>query len=317
MSRFSEPSAAKPSGRPEPDEDAPLSLVHRPPRQLLLALLGENLVDQPDRPVRAGAFIAALEPCGVTGPAIRVALNRLVHTEVLVRHRRGREISFSLTDSGVDLLTQAVERVRRPRIILVDKVGWTLCTFSVPERQRALRHRVRSILTWAGFAPVRDGFWLAPGAVDLSAPLRLVKDQLPEGSLLAFHAREFPDFPIDQAVRQAWDIDAIRSDHEVFCSTWAQSVTALRAGSPLATMTTLVADWLALLRSDPGLPKEYMGKDFALPRSVEIYERLREELGPPARAEFEDLCAGRQRPPSGRAGEPWRLERTGSAAAAD
>lgn len=250
--------------------------------------------------MRAGAFIAALEPAGVTGPAIRVALNRLVHTGVLLRQRQGREIRFSLTESGLDLLSQAVDRVRDPRIILVDKVGWTLCTFSIPERQRALRHRVRSILTWAGFAPVRDGLWLAPGEADLSVPLRLVRTQLPKGSLLVFHARELDSFPIDVAVRQAWDIDAIRSAHELFGSTWSDD--SLETGMarsdierPLAIMTTLVADWLALLRADPGLPREYMGKDFALPRSVQVYERLREALGPPARAEFEELCAGGQR----------------------
>src|SRR5690606_13451254 len=121
-------------GRPTPGvsgRGAEVSAVHRPPRQLLLALLGENLVDRPERHVRAGAFLAALEPTGVTAPAVRGALNRLVHTGVLLRHRRGREISFSLTDAGVDLLGQAVDRVRRPRIILVDKVGWTLCSFSV------------------------------------------------------------------------------------------------------------------------------------------------------------------------------------------
>lgn len=265
----------------------------RPPRQLLLAFLGENLVERPELPVRAGAFIAALEPAGVTGPAIRVALNRLVHTDVLLRQRQGREISFSLTESGLDLLKQAVDRVRRPEIILVDKVGWTLCTFSIPERHRGLRHRVRSILTWAGFAPVRDGLWLAPGAVDLSAPLRLVRNQVPEGSLLVFHAREVEHFPIDDAVRQSWDIAAIRHAHELFGRTWADPSTIPGLGSPLAAMTTLVADWLALLRSDPGLPRHYMGKDFALPDSVQIYARLRKELGPPARSEFEDLCAGR------------------------
>ena len=245
--------------------------------------------------MRAGAFIAALEPAGVTGPAIRVALNRLVHTGVLLRQRQGREISFSLTESGLDLLSQAVDRVRDPRIILVDKVGWTLCTFSIPERHRALRHRVRSILTWAGFAPVRDGLWLAPGEADLSVPLRLVRTQLPKGSLLVFHARELDSFPIDVAVRQAWDIDAIRGAHELFGSTWSDDSVRTEIESPLAIMTTLVADWLALLRADPGLPREYMGKDFALPRSVQIYERLRDDLGPPARAEFEDLCAGRLR----------------------
>lgn len=274
-----------------------MPVKNRSPRQLLLALFGENLDDEASRSVRTGALIAALEPLGVTPSAVRVALNRLVHTGVLKRRRHGRETDFSLTETGIDVLTEASERVRRPELILVDKIGWTLCTFSVPEQQRATRHRLRSILTWADFAPVRDGLWLAPGEVDLTVPLRPLKGTLPEGSLLAFHASVLPGFPIGPAVRQAWDIEAIRAAHTDFIATWSDAAVADDIGTGLAAMTALVADWLSLLRADPGLPREYMGSSYASERSVQLYTQLRQAWGPTAREEFAELRAGRQTGP--------------------
>lgn len=276
----------------------------RSPRQLLLAILGENMVDEPERPVRAGAFIAALGPTGVTGPAVRVALDRLVHTEVLSRERRGREVVFALTPSGTAMLREATDRVRRPHELPLERDGWTSCTFSIPERQRALRHRLRSILSWAGFAPLRDGLWLAPGEVDLSVPLGPLRNQLPEGSILAFHAREVADFPIAAAVREAWDIDAIRAAHHAFIDTWSDPEAVSAPVTALAASTMLVADWLALLRIDPHLPRQYMGEDWPLPISIELYRGLREDLRAESSREFADLRAGRAVTPRERATSP-------------
>jgi phenylacetic acid degradation operon negative regulatory protein len=53
----------------------------------------------------------------------------------------------------------------------------------------------------------------------------------------------------------------------------------------------LVADWLALLRADPGLPPVYMGPEWPASTSLAIYQRLRADLEDAARAEFAALNA--------------------------
>ena len=90
------------------------------------------------------------------------------------------------------MLREATERVRGPHPFEPHGTGWTLVTFSVPENQRTLRHRLRSALTWEGFAPLRDGLWLAPGEVDLAVCARAASADLPPGAVTAFHARELP-----------------------------------------------------------------------------------------------------------------------------
>lgn len=267
----------------------------RPPKQLLLAFLGEYVLDSDVGPIRASALISVLEGAGVAAPATRATLDRLVQSEFLSRERRGRETLFSITDHGSAVLSEASDRVRGPRPFDAPGDGWTLVTFSIPEDQRQLRHRLRATLSWDGFAPIRDGLWLAPGEVDLEASLLPLRDDLPAGSLTAFHARELPGFSIADSVRSAWDIAAIRAAHETFIGTWTNGGPEGRGDrSRLTTRVMLVADWLALLSADPRLPREFMGDEWPAATSFALYRRWRDDLEEPARAEFGEIAAPRR-----------------------
>jgi phenylacetic acid degradation operon negative regulatory protein len=257
----------------------------RQPKQLLLAFFGEHVVDDPPGPIRASALLSVLEGAGVGAPAARATLDRLVDSDILERSRSGREIRFALTGHGTAVLREATERVRGPRPFDPQGAGWTLVTFSIPEGQRTLRHRLRSTLTWEGFAPLRDGLWLAPGEVDLAGSLEPLQRDLPPHSVVAFHARELPGFPIAASVRAAWDVEAIRREHLAFIETWAEPGDEL-APSALTVRTMLVADWLELLRADPRLPREFMDAQWPAARSVEVYRRMHQRLAAASDAEF-------------------------------
>jgi phenylacetic acid degradation operon negative regulatory protein len=53
----------------------------------------------------------------------------------------------------------------------------------------------------------------------------------------------------------------------------------------------LVADWLALLRVDPRLPREFMDARWPAARSYETYRRLHAALATASDAEFADLTS--------------------------
>ncbi|HWI31975.1 MAG TPA: PaaX family transcriptional regulator C-terminal domain-containing protein [Microbacterium sp.] len=268
----------------------------RQPKQLLLAFFGEHVVDQDVPALRASALIEVLEGAGVAAPATRATLDRMVRSGLLARERRGREILFSLTGEGAAVLREASERVRGPHPFEPHGSGWTLVTFTVPEDQRTLRHRLRSALSWEGFAPLRDGLWLAPGEVDLAAALEPLRTHLPAAAITAFHARELPGYAMADNVRAAWDIDKIRDEHLAFIDTWSAASTAAEAGSPLSARAMLVADWLALLGADPRLPRAFMDEDWPSDRSFEVYWAAREGLDEASAAQFAALIAnGAQR----------------------
>jgi phenylacetic acid degradation operon negative regulatory protein len=263
----------------------------RPPKQLLLAFFGEHVADQQVPPLRASALIEVLEGAGVAAPATRATLDRMVQRGLLTRERRGREIVFSLTDEGGAVLREATERVRGPHPFEPHGTGWTLVTFTVPEDQRTLRHRLRSALTWEGFAPLRDGLWLAPGEVDLAAALEPLRADLPTAAITAFHARELPGYAMADSVRSAWEIDKIRDAHLAFIDAWSDAPPAPGAGSPLSARAMLVADWLALLGADPRLPRAFLDDDWPADRSFELYWAARDALEEASNAQFAALIA--------------------------
>ncbi len=264
----------------------------RQARQLLLALLGEFVLDRVSGPVRAGVLLEVLEGAGVAAPAARATLDRMVRTGFLDRIRLGREIAFSLTSDAEEVLREAADRVHAPRPFDPVGTGWTLVTFSVSEDQRNLRHRLRATLSWEGFAPLRDGLWLAPGEVDLVRALGPLREDLPGQAVTAFRARDLEAFPVSASVREAWDIDAIRGEHESFLEEWSGRQTDEHRSSRMSALTELVADWLSLLRADPRLPQEFLEPAWPADRSLEVYRARRSELAAPAIEAFQTLLGG-------------------------
>ena len=266
----------------------------RQPRQLLFALLGDFVIDGDPRPVPARAFIDVFDAAGIAAPTTRATLDRVEQRGLIARERRGREIVFSPTPAGIAVLREATTRVRDPHPFHAPLGEWTFVTFSLPEDLRSLRSRLRSTLTWEGFAPLRDGLWVAPGEIDLRAAFEAMRADLPEGAILAFQGRELPGFPMADSARSAWDIEAIRAEHLAFIDTWS-TLDEDASPSALVTRTMLVADWLALLRADPGLPRELLDDDWPADRSLALYRALRAETTEPAMREFAALVAPRSR----------------------
>lgn len=256
------------------------------PKQLILAFFGEHVLDHDVPPLRASVLIEVLEGLGIAAPATRATMDRLVRRGFCVRERQGREITFSLTDEGATLLRDATDRVRGQHPFDPRGTGWTLVTFSIPEQRRTLRHRLRAALSWAGFAPLRDGLWIAPGEIDIDSTLGALTADLPPGAVTAFRAQEFPGYSMAANVASAWDLERIRAEHLAFIETWSNPSSVGEVGSALSAQTMLVADWLALLRIDPQLPREFMDADWPSTRSWNVYSAWRSRLADDAEREF-------------------------------
>lgn len=262
--------------------------IQRKPKRLLFALLGELMQAGVDEPVRASVYLEVLGGAGVAGPTARASLDRLVLSGYLSRDRRGRSIIYGLTPHGREVMREAAVRVNSSHPFSPDGTGWTLVTFTVPESQRNVRQQIRAALVWEGFAPLRDGLWIAPGAVDLAEVLEPHREEIPEHGVVAFHAADLPDFAVGGVIRSVWDLDALRATHELFIAEWQSPAAA--SGSPASMLTALGADWTTLLRVDPRLPDGFMDADWPASRSVEVYRARRADLEPDAHRLLRELA---------------------------
>lgn len=257
----------------------------RRPEQLLLAFLGEFVLDADVVRVPSAVLIGLLAELGVGDAATRATLARMSRRDLLAKVRTGREVAYGLAPAGESVLREARGRVLAAEPFAPVGTGWTLVTFSVPESQRDARHRVRATLTWSGFGLLRDGLWIAPGEVDVASALRPLDGSLADVELSAFRAYEIEGFSATRAVRSAWRLDEIRAHHLEFLDTWAD---VEASAHPLRDMTALGADWLALLRAAPRLPAEHLSDDWPSNRSAATFRRLREVFVAAARTDLRE-----------------------------
>jgi DNA-binding transcriptional regulator PaaX len=283
----------------------PSLLDHPPPHRpevLMLSFLGTFVKPLGRPPIPARVFIDVLDELGVTEGATRRALARMTHKDLLLAQPSGRNRLFTPSARALALLANGAERVAAEEPFKHPEPVWTLLAFTMPETRRDIRHQLRSRLLWAGFGPLRDGLWIAPGAVDAEALLADLglgtEGQLP----WAFTADPIRPTELPSLIRRVWDVDHIHDEHQHFLDRWANGIPENLG--PMAARTLLVADWLRLLRTDPGLPAEYLCDDWPAKRSASTYRYTIEELRQPSEHELtETLLAqvsGRSNTPLGK-----------------
>jgi DNA-binding transcriptional regulator PaaX len=264
-----------------------VELSHRP-QALVLPFLGALVLDRQGVRVRSTVFLRLLGDLGVAEPAARATLHRMRERGLLDRHRSGREVTWTITEFGSALLTRNRERVEADDPFARTDDTWTLLSYSMPETRRDLRHQVRATLGWAGFGGLRDGLWIAPGTIDVEQVLRDAGlDEL--GDLADwFSARPLPGTDVADVICRAWDLDAVAAVHEAFLDRWQAPPTDLGI---LPRFTLLGADWLQVLRVDPGLPVAHLPDGWPAPESARLHARLLREWREQAVAELDRQLA--------------------------
>ncbi|HEY8478534.1 MAG TPA: PaaX family transcriptional regulator C-terminal domain-containing protein [Spirillospora sp.] len=274
-----------------PEQDASPSTRPRPraPQRLLLSFFGSLVLDRGYPPISSRVFLHLLGDLGVAEAAARATLARMTRKGLLTRVREGRTARFSLTPWAEELLREARPRVDSPAPFSHPGDTWTLLSYSMPESRRDLRHQIRARLIWAGFGGLRDGLWIAPGRVDIADIFKGPEFAELEELADAFYSVPVEGTDMTRLLHRAWDVDAIRAEHESFIATWTPD--RERTGSPLTRFTLLGADWLQLLRTDPGLPAEHLPEGWPAAESTALYRERRAALEPDATEQLRALLA--------------------------
>src|SRR6201990_150353 len=103
-------------------------------------------------------LIALMAELGLEAQSVRSSVSRLKRRGVIASERRGGAAGYRLTERGGAILRAADARISAR----AQSAGWLLVVFSIPEAQRALRHRLRAGLAGLGLGTVAPAGWIAP-----------------------------------------------------------------------------------------------------------------------------------------------------------
>lgn len=251
------------------------------PQTLMLTMLGRYVLDR-QVAVSAASVIEVFARVGVGEHAARSTLARMVNRGMLTRQRHGRAMYFALTAPAERILHDGEDRIWRQGAVNRDWDGyWTLLGFSLPESWQRQRHALRSQLTWAGFGPLFNGLWLAPGRVDVTD---LVGSLGLESHVKAFYAQSVPGTDVARMVEETWDLDAVAARYRSFLTRWRDPEAAPGHGDPLAVKLVAACDWLQVIRADPRLPQAHLPADWPAAEAEALFVRLDEEVDEAAHA---------------------------------
>ena len=256
------------------------------PQSLMLTFLG-NFVLGAGLCVYSGSIIEVFGRTGVGEHATRSTLARMADRGLLLRQREGRRVYFGLTDRAAAILRDGEDRIWKQGAVNDDWDGtWTLLAFSLPEAAQRRRHDLRSQLTWAGFAPLIGGLWIAPGHADISA---IGADPELGPHVTVFRSTADPATDVDRMVRDTWDLTAQAAGYAAFRDRW--SAFADGAAAPgldeLAVKLRLLTEWLHLVRSDPYLPVRHLPQDWPAAGAQDVFRRADARVAAAAQASAE------------------------------
>jgi phenylacetic acid degradation operon negative regulatory protein len=265
-------------------------------RSALFDLYGDHLRSRGGR-APVAALVRLLGSLGISAPAVRTAVSRMVRQGWLEPARMPEGPGYALTPRATRRLDEAAGRIYREsgrewdgrwHLVIAERI-----------RERARRDRVRAALGYLGYAPLDESTWISPRpSPELDALLETERVRAQR-----FLAR-YDGYDRGLAAR-AWDLEGLARAYE----RWLGGVDALLGpgGSPpargglaappgglademaFASRSRLVHEWRKFLFSDPGLPPELLPRHWPGRKAAELFDAEATRLMPAA-ARFVDGC---------------------------
>lgn len=241
------------------------------PQSLMLNFLGLYVLGR-GTAVYSGSVIDVFGRVAVSEEAVRSTLTRMTARGLLTKHRNGRKVYFGLTPRATEVLEDGGRRIWHTGALNTDWDGtWTLIGFSVPESRRSVRHDLRSQLMWAGFGPVQNGLWIAPGSRDVAG---MVEELGLTEHVTVFTAQHAKPTEAADLAHRAFDTAAIAARYQDFLTRWGGRQPQAALPDDLARQLVLHSDWLELVRQDPHLPAELLDADWPAIEAERLFQAL-------------------------------------------
>jgi phenylacetic acid degradation operon negative regulatory protein len=212
------------------------------------------------------SLLALGEELGLTTTAMRAALCRLGRQGWLRATTWEKQSFYALTDMGRERVEEAAPRIFTPHVGKWDG-EWTILTYSLPEKLRPFRDRLRRELTWLGFGPLLPSVWISPRPI-VELTLRHLAQRQLDSFVHLFRARHVSSLAYSELVQGCWNLKTVQRQYAKFTRhwepAWREFQARFNAGDPpaesvcFASKMRLLHEYGKFLHIDPGLPSELL-----------------------------------------------------------
>lgn len=250
--------------------------------QLIVSLFG-LYARQHGGALAVATIISLMQDIGVESSGTRSSISRLKKRGLIDSVQVNGRNGYALAPSVIETFIEGDERIFHPRRAAKDD-QWLLATFTVPESQRNIRHKIRSSLVRMGFGSVTPGLWIAPGHLR-DAVLAYFDTRGLNEFLEFFMADHVGGADLQQNIGSWWDLPALDDLYSDFLArnrgllqSWTRRVElssdSESDASAFADYLILVTQWRRLPYLDPGLPIELLPEKWNALEAEELFQKL-------------------------------------------
>ncbi|WP_400162532.1 phenylacetic acid degradation operon negative regulatory protein PaaX [Brevibacillus sp. TJ4] len=264
------------------------------PQSMLFTIYGEY-VRHYGSEIWIGSLTKLLGEFGLSEPAVRAAISRMLRQGWLVSRKVGNRSYYSMSERGKKRLEEAAARIYKVDTDSWDG-KWCIVSYNIPEERRALRDQLRQELGWMGFGMLTTSTWISPN--DLGQRVK----ELTESYGIADHVEIFYAEHLGwsdprQLVKKCWNIEEINEKYKSFIDTYRDKyeelASKLRQNKDVpdsycfVEKTVLVHEYRKFLFIDPDLPLDLLPELWLGKEADQLFQNYYQLLNPGAVRFFE------------------------------
>lgn len=151
---------------------------------------------------------------------------------------------------------------------------WRIISYEIPESKRELRDRLRREMVGWGLGPWHRSFWITPHPI-VENLRDLVYGREEEKYVQAFESTHvFGD--LNNLVEKVWNKSELETKYKKIFKDWHEMLSTEKTKEE--KITFIFRTYISLLREDPGLPDNLLGKKWIGFESYNIFKEVRNIL---------------------------------------
>ncbi len=203
-----------------------------------------------------------IEPFDISDTSLRTTLSRMKEKKVLFSKKGKNSVYYSFADKGGRIGNNVSFSFKNPNWEDWDQSWWGFL-YSLPSKEKALRHKVRSKLTAYRFVPLYPGYWIRPFNKAESIPSKL--SDISSGSYGYLTKSEFITCLSTKKIQSLWKTREINNDFKNCINTIKESLSTLKTATSKEAfcLKMLTGDKVVrTLFKDPLLPECFLQEDW-------------------------------------------------------
>lgn len=268
-------------------------------RPAILTLYGDYLLKRGGE-ISIASLIEILSNFGLSGQAVRSAVSRMCQAGFLKVKRNRKGSFYSLTENGYELLNKGTERIFRRKSGHWDGT-WSIVTYSIPERLREIRDRLRVELGWLGYGALSEATWISP--YDMTAEVEALAERLhARDYIYSFHVRHNGSTKPSDIVSRCWDLDKIHRRYADFILEYQpryekyqqrmKQGEIIEPNECFVERFNLIHEYRRLPYLDPDLPEELLPDSWLRPQAAALFTNYHDLFAARANAYFDSVFSG-------------------------